>query len=130
METKTKILIIEDDITMRDILVHKFFQRGFDVKEADNGEKGKQVFQLFMPDIVLLDIMMPQASGFDTLRFIRDLPKGQNTPVIILSNVWSNTERRKAKDLKANGYLVKAYYTTEDIASLVDDVLEGKNIDF
>lgn len=127
-EIKKKIVVVEDDLAMREIVVHKLTAKGFDVKEADNGQTGLELIQTIKPDLVLLDLMMPELDGFGVLATLRNLPDKTlaKTPVIVLSNLWSNEDILKAKAFGVVDFLVKAYFTPEDIFAKIDGVLNKK----
>lgn len=123
-----KILVVEDDITMREILVNKLASSGYTVVEADNGKKGMEVWTKEHPDLVLLDLMMPEMDGFTALENMRK-SKDQGlakTKVIILSNIWSKDDIERTKKLSIEEFMVKAYHTTEDILDEVNKVI-GKS---
>lgn len=120
-----KVLIVEDDITMREILVSKLSSAGFVVVEAEDGKHAVATWQKEKPDLVLLDLMLPEADGFSVLGEIRKNPDTSlaNTKVIILSNLWSKSDIERAKNLTIEEFLVKAYHTTEEILDEVKKVL-------
>lgn len=129
-EKQTKILIVEDDITMREIVVHKLSTNGFTVVEADDGKSAIETWKKEKPDLVLLDLMLPEMDGFQILEAVR---KGgdadiQKTGVIVLSNLFSKEDIKKAKDLGIDDFMVKAYYTTEEILTRVKDALKKKGL--
>ena len=127
-ETQTKILIVEDDVTMREIIMHKLSTSGFDVVEAPDGKTAIEVWQAEKPDIVLLDLMLPETDGFQILEKIRKDPdpKVANASVIVLSNLFSKKDIEKAKNLSIDDFMVKAYYTTEEIFTRVKAILKKK----
>ena len=124
-ETNKKILIVEDDIAMREIVVHKLSANGFVVKEAGDGKDGIELIIQEKPDLVLLDLMLPEVNGFEVLETIRKNPDAAiaSTPIIVLSNLWSNKDILKTKALNVQAYLVKAYFTTEEILKKINEVL-------
>ena len=83
MPKTSKILIVEDERALRDILVTRFQNEGFDVISAEDGGKGLVVALEKKPDIILLDIMMPNVSGIDMLRQLRTYEDGKNMSVIV-----------------------------------------------
>ena len=121
-----KILVVEDELMMRDLVVRKLNSAGFDVKIAADGKEALGVWRSEAPDLVLLDLVMPEMDGFEVLKQMRSDPNPvlANTQVIVLSNLWSNEDILKAQNLKIQGYLVKAYYTPEDILQKVNEVLK------
>lgn len=127
MEKPKKILVVEDDIAMRDIVAHKLLSHGFEVKQAQDGKEGLDLILQEKPDLILLDLMLPEVDGFKVLASVRqhsdkDISK---TPVIILSNLWSNKDILRTKDLQVQAYMVKAYFTTEEILSKIHEILQG-----
>jgi DNA-binding response OmpR family regulator len=120
-----KILVVEDDMAMRDIVTHKLISNGFDVRGAEDGKKGLEMALAEKPDLVLLDLMLPEIDGFQVLEQIRKSPDSAvaKTPVIILSNLWSNKDILKTKALNVQAYMVKAYFTTEEILKKINEIL-------
>jgi DNA-binding response OmpR family regulator len=123
---KTKfVVIVEDDPSMREIVTHKLITNGFEIKQADDGKKGLELILSEKPNLVLLDLMLPEMDGFQVLEAIRK-SKDQNLvnlPVIILSNLWSNQDILRAKTLFVQAYMVKAYFTPDQILAKVNEVL-------
>ncbi len=124
-----KVVMVEDDVAMREIVVHKLSANGFDVKEAEDGQQGIDLIIAEKPDIVLLDLMLPEVDGFQVLEKIRHHKDTAvaKTPIIVLSNLWSNKDILKTKALNVQAYLVKAYFTTEEILKKINEVLANPN---
>jgi DNA-binding response OmpR family regulator len=123
-----KILIVEDEAMMREIVARKLLSKGFNVVTASAGKEALATWLKEKPDLVLLDLILPEMDGFTILKNIRGQKdsKVANTSVIVLSNLWSNEDILKAENLKIQGYLVKAYFTTDDILEKVNQVLSRK----
>lgn len=123
-----KIIVAEDDMAMAEIVSHKLNAAGFDVRHAENGLKAVEMFTESVPDIMLLDLMMPEMDGFQVLEKIRNNPdkKLASTPIIVLSNLWSNEDILKTQALKVDGYMVKAYFTPDEILAKIKEVLSKK----
>jgi len=121
----TKILVAEDDVAMREIVVHKLMNNGFDVREAEDGNKALEILKTFSPDLIILDLMMPELDGFGVLEALRKNPdkKTSQTPVIVLSNLWSNQDILKAKAFSVSAFLVKAYFTPDEILGKIKEIL-------
>jgi two-component system alkaline phosphatase synthesis response regulator PhoP len=124
-QSPKKILMVEDDVAMREIVIHKLMAHGFDVKEAPDGKQGVEIAIREKPDLMLLDLMLPEMDGFTVLETLRKNPDPQiaGIPVIILSNLWSNKDILRTKALKVQAYLVKAYFTTEEILNKINEIL-------
>ncbi|QQG45569.1 MAG: response regulator [Candidatus Sungiibacteriota bacterium] len=123
MTENKKILLIEDDVFMVGLLVHELQEAGFEVVTAKTGVEGIKKFPEVKPDLILLDILLPDQNGFDTLRTIRRQPGGPGTKVIVLSNLaeWSDVE--EAKRLGALDYLVKTNFSLEEIVEKIQSAL-------
>lgn len=112
-----KIVVAEDDDAMREIVTHKLINYGLDVKAAKNGVQALELIHSEKPDLVLLDLLMPELDGFGVLEALRkdSDKKIAATKVIVLSNLWSNEDILKAQSFEAKEFLVKAYFTPEEI---------------
>lgn len=114
-----KILIVEDDNLLSKMYKAKFESEGFEVLTALEGELGLKTALSQLPDLILLDMMMPKLSGMDFLAKLRTEPKTQKTPVIVLSNLTNEDEAMKAKQLGAVDYLAKASLTPGQVVEKV-----------
>lgn len=124
-----KILIIEDDQILSDVLHRKLVKEGYEVFTAKDGEEGLVKTQEIKPDLILLDIVMPKKDGFDVLEELR---KNKNLiPIIIISNSGQSVEISKAIALGAKDYLVKAEFDPEEVVLKVKKILNmvGKSVD-
>lgn len=125
---QVKILIMEDDTAMAQIVSHKLQTSGFEVRHAPDGAIGLKLIEADVPDLVLLDLMMPEMDGFQVLESIRSNKdkKIAGLKVIVLSNLWSNEDILKTQNLKADGYMVKAYFTPDDILGKINELIGSK----
>jgi DNA-binding response OmpR family regulator len=119
----TKIAIIEDDPTINQMYRMKFEADGFEVQVADNGKSGIEMVQSFIPDLILLDLQMPEMRGDEALEKIRSQPWGANIPVIILTNTGIEESPKSLKDLNILSYIVKAELTPSQVVSKVKEAL-------
>lgn len=122
---KTKVLLIEDDVFMIDLLTHELNNSGFETAIAKTGEEGIKMFGEFKPDIILLDIILPDQNGLEVLRQIRRQPNGPETKTIVLSNVAEILDIEEAKRLGALEYLVKANFSLPEITARIKSVITG-----
>ena len=120
---------MEDDAAMAEIVTHKLQANGFEVRHASDGGSGLKMIEEDLPDLILLDLMMPEVDGFQVLESIRHNPnkKVVNLPIIVLSNLWSNEDILKVKGYSVKEYLVKAYFTPDDILGKIKEVLSKLN---
>lgn len=107
------ILVIEDEPEIRELLRTNLEVRGFDVKEAADGAEAIDSLFDSKPDLVLLDLMMPEIDGFDVLEFIRGRPESQYVPVILLTALSEEADRIRGLSLGAQDYVVKPFSIDE-----------------
>ena len=119
----TKIAIIEDDTVINQMYRMKFEADGFDVQVASNGKTGVEMVEAFGPDIILLDIQMPEMSGDEALKKIRAQPWGTHIPVIILTNLGIEESPKSLKELNIHSYIVKAELTPSQVVAQVKEAL-------
>lgn len=122
----TKIAIIEDDPVISQMYRMKFESDGFDVQLANNGELGVDLVEQFTPDIILLDLQMPEMDGAAALQHIRKNEHGRNTPVIILTNLGAEEAPKEIHNLGIHSYIVKAELTPRQVVERVKEALESK----
>lgn len=119
----TKIAIIEDDAVINQMYRMKFEADGFEVQVADNGKSGVAMVQEFMPDLILLDLQMPEMRGDEALAVIRSQPWGARIPVMILTNLGVEESPKSLKDLGIHSYIVKAELTPSQVVARVKEAL-------
>jgi two-component system response regulator ResD len=113
-----RILIIEDEKLIRDLYVLVFSRSGYEVEEAVDGADAIEKVKANLYDVILLDIMLPKINGLDVLKFIRDPGfKAHETPVFLITNLGQEDIIKKAFDMGADGYLLKAQLTPKDIVN-------------
>jgi len=119
------VLLVEDDSFLREICSKKLTKEGYTVYEAIDGSQALDGIGKVKPDIVLLDIILPAIDGFQILSQIRkhEDSKVAKVPVIMLSNLGQDDDIKKAMDMGANDYLVKAHFTTEEIVTKIKKML-------
>ncbi len=117
-----KILLIEDDPLLIDIYSTKLKEALFDVAIVDDGEKVLHTIEEFIPDCVILDIVLPHKDGWDVLSSIKKDDRFKNIKVIILSNLGQKEEIEKGKMLGADMYLIKAHYTPSQVVEEIQKV--------
>lgn len=127
IETIPKILMIEDDRFFRKIYRDKLTRAGFEFSEATNGVEGLNKVISEKPDVVLLDLILPQKNGFDVLIEIRNNKELKNIPVIILSNLSQKSDIELGFSLGAQEYLVKSEVSLSEVVSKVKEWQTRKN---
>lgn len=115
----TKIAIIEDDQPIREMYELKLKKAGYTVKTAADGALGLELLRSYQPDLILLDLMMPQISGEELLKKFRVMPGNQHTKVIILTNVSKDEGSKNLDKLEISDYIVKANHTPSQVIEIV-----------
>ncbi len=119
----SKILIIEDDKFLRELINRKLQSMDFETVSAIDGEGGLELTGKEKPDIILLDLILPGINGFEVLAKIKGNEATSSIPVIILSNLGQKDDIEKGMNLGAVDYLVKAHFTPNEIIEKINQVL-------
>ncbi len=104
-----RILIVDDNELNLELVRTILQLEGYEGETADCGEAALQKVEVFKPDVILLDVMMPDMNGFDLCRRLRQLPATASTPILMLTAASSEDDRLKAKSVGANGLLGKPF---------------------
>jgi two-component system, OmpR family, response regulator RegX3 len=123
----TRVLVIEDEESFRDALQFMLSREGFDVVLAADGAEGMKQFDSKNPDIVLLDLMLPEVSGTDVCRYIRTK---SNTPVIMLTAKDTEIDKVVGLELGADDYVTKPFSTRELLARIKAVLRRGADVEF
>jgi DNA-binding response OmpR family regulator len=121
---RIKILLIEDDPFLLSMYSAKFEFEGYEIVTADNGAKGLIAAGKESPDIILLDILMPEMNGFEVLEKIKKNPKIKDIPIIILSNLNQKDDIEKGLAIGADDYLIKAHFMPSEVVDKIKKVLK------
>lgn len=119
-----KILFIEDESALQKTLGDFLREEGFEVISALNGKDGLRLAKTEIPDLILLDLILPKINGFDVLRNLKKDEKTKEIPVIILTNLESLEDIERAISLGAKTYLVKSNYSLEEVIEKIKKALE------
>ncbi|NQZ76966.1 MAG: response regulator transcription factor [Ekhidna sp.] len=106
-KTNQKILVVDDEKDILELLKYNLSKEGYEVKTASDGIKGVEIAKSFLPDLILLDIMMPKQDGVETCRQIREQPEMANTFVIFLTARSEEYSEVAAFDMGADDYITK-----------------------
>ena len=118
-----KILLIDDDIVFLKTVQVALVSKGYEVMQAHDGEEGFEMIKKDTPNLVLLDVMMPNLGGMDFLRMIKQDPALKNIPVIIVSNLGNAERVSEAMELGAFGYINKADESLQTIADSITSAI-------
>lgn len=123
-----KVLIIEDEDVLRDVLAKKLGKEGYEVITAENGEIGMDKIRNENPDMILLDIMLPKKNGYQVMGEMYADEKLKKIPVLIISNSGQPVEIRKLVELGACDYLVKADFDPQEVIDKMRMCLSSRGL--
>jgi DNA-binding response OmpR family regulator len=122
-DNKYKILIVEDDSFLLNMYATKFEMEGFEVVMAEDGEKGLRLAKKEMPDMILLDILLPKMNGFEVLKALKEDELTKDLKVLLLTNLSQRAEVDQGFDLGAVEYLIKAHFMPSEVVAKVKKLL-------
>ncbi len=128
IKTGQRVLFVEDDQFLRKLVVQKFTTTGFTVKDAMDAKSAFSILEQWKPEIILLDLILPDISGFEILATLKKDDRLKDVPVVILSNLGQQQDIDRAMSLGAEGFMVKASFTLEEITQRVQKVLAAHTL--
>lgn len=120
-----KVAIIEDDSAISQMYRIKFEAEGYEVETAENGKLGLELAEKMRPDIILLDLMMPEMAGDEMLQKLRKTDWGKDVRVIILTNMGEQEAPPVLKELGVKRFILKAEMTPRQVAEMVKSELKS-----
>lgn len=120
----TKILLVEDDKSLREIYGVRLLAEGYDIVSAGDGEEALAMSIKEKPTLIISDVMMPKISGFDMLDILRSTTETRDIKVIMMTALSSDDQRARGEQLGADRYLVKSQVGIEDVVRTVHEVLQ------
>ncbi len=114
-----KILIIEDEELMVDLLQRKLLKENYEITIARDGQEGLKAMRETMPDLVLLDIIMPKMGGFEVMEEMKKSPELKKIPVIVVSNSGQPVEIDRAQKSGAKDWLIKTEFDPQEVIDKV-----------
>lgn len=124
MSEKTKIMVVEDDIFVMDIYRTKLAGEGFEVIQAFDGREAIEKLGSAKPDLILLDILMPNINGLEVLEKIKGDENLKKIPVILLTNLGQRDDVAKGLALGAGDYLIKSHFTPSEVVEKIRTFLK------
>lgn len=124
----TKILLVEDDKSLREIYGVRLLAEGYDIVSAGDGEEALAMAIKERPNLIVSDVMMPKISGFDMLDILRSTTETRGIKIIMMTALSSEEQRRRGEALGADRYLVKSQVGIEDVVRTVHEVLEDGDL--
>jgi len=124
-----KILIVEDDKFLSLVLKGRLEKEGFEVYQAFDGNEALETLKKITPDIILLDLIMPNMSGFEFLESLRSDPQYASIPVVVVSNLGQESDIEKAKSLGVIEYYVKVRTSVDNLILNIKSLLKKQKND-
>ncbi|SRR5258708_721253 len=118
-----KILVAEDDKFLASAYRVKLTKAGFDVQIAGDGNEALTILKTFIPDLILLDLMMPIKDGFATLQELKANDAWKNIPVIVASNLGQKEDMDKSKELGATDFIIKSDLSLESLIEKINTII-------
>ncbi|MFP4022454.1 MAG: PleD family two-component system response regulator [Candidatus Paceibacterota bacterium] len=122
-----KIIFIEDEVNLKDLLKKKLENNGYEVDTAEDGEEGLNKIRAEKPDLILLDIIMPKKDGFEVMEELQEDEELRSIPVIIVSNSGQPVELERAKRLGVKDWIVKTEFDPQEVVDMVSRQFEEQN---
>lgn len=121
---KRDILIVEDEPFVVNVYKTKLTKEGYNVHVAEDGEVGLRTAKEVVPDLVLLDLILPKMNGFDVLKGMKEEGALKDVPVLILSNLGQQSDIKKGLDLGAKDYLVKSDSSLQEVMAKIEEYIK------
>jgi len=127
MNDRPKIFLIEDDPFLSSLLRLKLEKANFEVIRAADGQEAIDLLTQMetLPDLVLLDLILPKRNGFEVLEIIRQDPKLEKLPVLIISNLGQENDVTRGKALGVIDYFVKARLSIDDLVNKIQEIVKA-----
>ena len=123
MADAPKVLIVDDDMTLRELYEERIKAEGYTILSAADGEEAISKANTEKPDIILLDIMMPKINGIDVMKMLREKEETKEIPIIILTALIQEIDKIKDMMKPYDGYLVKSEIMPKDVVAKIKDSL-------
>lgn len=122
-ENKLKVLLVEDESMIVDMYKMRLEGDGFEVLVTDKGSEAIEMAKKDKPDIILLDVILPETDGFSILQNLKSDSKTKNIPVMMLTNLGQESDKEKGGQLGAVEYFIKSQHTPADVLSAVKRII-------
>lgn len=127
IENKKLILLVEDDIFVKDIYNHKLTADGYEVAMVGSGTEALEFMEKRKPDLILLDIVMPYMDGKEALGRIKEKEEWKKIPIIMLTNLSEAEDINETESLGADKYLIKSHFSPSEVSEKIKLMMgEGK----
>ncbi len=123
---KIKVLLIEDDPMIVEMYKLRLAEEGYDILVTDKGSEAIEWAKKEEPAIVLLDVILPELDGFSILQLLKGETKTKKIPVLLMTNLGQESDRRKGSDLGAADYFVKAQHTPAEVVQKIKELIRTR----
>lgn len=124
MADNIKVLVVEDDEFLRSLTAKRLEKEGYTVVVAVDGESAVSVATDNLPNLILLDLLLPGVNGFDVLAKLKASEALKKVPVIVFSNLGQKEDIERAQGLGATDFLIKANFTLDDVVEKIKATLK------
>ncbi|MGH7237327.1 MAG: response regulator transcription factor [Candidatus Saccharimonadales bacterium] len=121
---RKRILMVEDDDALANVYTVRLQAENFDVRRVSNGEDALAAATEYRPNLILLDVMMPEVDGFDVLDILRNTPTLANIKIVMLTALSQQSDKDRAEKLGADDYLVKSQVVIDDVIDRIKHHLD------
>jgi len=115
MDKQKTILVAEDDTLYASVYQNKLTKEGYNVTVVSNGAEAVKKAAEIKPDLILMDLIMPEMDGFTALEKIKSNPETKGIKVVVMSNLGQDSDIKRAKDLGAEEYFIKANISIQEL---------------
>lgn len=120
-----QILVVEDDAFLRSAYMAKLTKAGFTVNMATDGIEAMEMLEKIVPDVILLDLVMPRKDGFSTLEDISKNEKFSKIPVIVASNLGQPEEIARVQSMGAKDFIIKSNLSLEELIEKINKIIKA-----
>jgi|SRR3989344_5132898 len=122
---KKRVLVVEDDILLAQVLMDKLGKEGFSATNVVNGLEVQAKTEEIKPAIILLDLILPGLDGFEALKLLKAGEQTKDIPVVVISNLGEESDVRSAKAVGAEEYFIKANISLDKLLQNIKKIIKG-----
>ena len=120
---KTKVLLVEDDLMIVEMYKMRFEEEGYAVLVTDKGSEAIEIAEKEKPDIILLDVILPEVDGFTVLQKLKNDIKTKEIPILLLTNLGQESDKEKGLQMGAADYFIKAQHTPVEVIQKIKELI-------
>jgi DNA-binding response OmpR family regulator len=123
-DKKNKVLLVEDEAMIVEMYKLRLEEEGCEVLVTDKGSEALEIAKEQKPDIILLDVMLPEIDGFTILQNLKERPATKKIPVLMLTNLGQESDQLKGEQFGAEGYFIKSQHTPAEVINEIKRILK------